>query len=499
VSEAPLILGVSGLRGIVGESLTPEVAARYAGAFGAWLRDERDGLFPRVVVARDGRRGGETFEHAVIAGLHGAGCEVAPIGAAMTPTVGACVDALHFDGALIVTASHNPQQWNGLKCLVNVMCDGASTCAPDAAEAKRIIDLFKSGEGPWVAPGETRTIRSVVDSLDHHLDVLDDALALVRHEDGLSGETLLREHWVAPSGRLVVDSVNACGSGIVRRFAARLGASLMQLAGNDSGIFPHPPEPTRENLSGAGGLLDAVPGLGADVGFAQDPDGDRLAIVDERGRYVGEEYTLVLAAEVLLQCAKEEGREPVLVTNLSTSRMIDDVAAAHGARVVRTPVGEANVVSAMMRLAQQGERVILGGEGNGGVIWPEVTCVRDSLSAMALTLALMARTGKSVSELVAQINALSGSAQGYAIEKRKTAIPSKEAAAPAVEAIARHWSGARVDLQDGVRIDLDDERAWLHVRASNTEPIMRLIAETPDSARTGALLGEAQRVIDAGG
>jgi phosphomannomutase len=258
---------------------------------------------------------------------------------------------------------------------------------------------------------------------------------------------------------------------------------------HSDGIFTHTPEPTRENLTG---LCKLVKKKKAAVGFAQDPDADRLAIVDERGHYIGEEYTLVLAAEALLGGAKRrkaKGKgDLVLVTNLSTSRMLDDVAEKYGARVVRTAVGEANVVEAMKREKAAGNRVVLGGEGNGGVIWPEVTYVRDSLSSMALVLSLMARTGKKVSELVAEMPA-------YSIEKRKVEIPRREHARPAVEKLAAEYAAQKLDLQDGVRVDWLEKRAWLHVRASNTEPIMRLIAEAPTAAEATAILEDAADVI----
>ncbi len=272
----------------------------------------------------------------------------------------------------------------------------------------------------------------------------------------------------------------------------------MQLHGDDSGIFPHTPEPTAENLSGEGGLCDAVPGLKADVGFAQDPDGDRLAIVDERGVYIGEEYTLAIAAEAILGAMGDDAKGAVLVTNLSTSRMIEDVAAAYGARVERTAVGEANVVERMKALKAAGQNCVLGGEGNGGVIWPEVTYVRDSLGAMALTLGLMAREGKTVSQLVEQINAYAP-AGGYTIVKRKQALATKADAAPAVHRIADRYADQRVDTQDGVRVDFDagpHAGSWVHVRASNTEPILRLIAEAANEAKAAALLDEVAAIVN---
>ncbi len=512
MSDAPLMLGVSGLRGIVGQSLTPEVATRFAAAFGAWLADRTvgprrheasdRGRRPLVVVGADGRAGWEIIHRAAIDGLTDAGCDVCDLGIAMTPTVGVVADRDWAAGGMVVTASHNPQEWNGLKCLVRerpadwlhgqrlppdfektVPLVGVNACAPDARGAAEIIDRYLDpGSAPAAARG--RVIR--------------DDRATTMHATGAVAPLGMDQiHSVrARRFRVVLDSVNGAG-----RFAGRellvmgLGCELRHVGADATGLFPHPPEPTRENLVSLG---DAVRAAHADIGFAQDPDADRLAIVDERGQYIGEEYTLALAAESLLgEGAKGQGgkgavgREPVLVANLSTSRMLDDIALRHGARVVRTPVGEANVVEAMKREAAAGRDVILGGEGNGGVIWPRVTYVRDSLSAMALVLALMARTGRKVSELVASLPA-------YAIEKRKVELARRADAAPGVQRLiawAAGHAGARVDTQDGARIDWPERRAWLHVRPSNTEPILRLIAEAPTAPEATQLLDKAAGVI----
>lgn len=506
MGEAPLILGVSGLRGIVGESLTPEVAARYAGAFGAWL-SQRNGNNPKVIIGRDGRLGGETIYHAAISGLLGAGCDVVQLGVVTTPTVGVCMYPEGADGGMVVTASHNPQQWNGLKCLVAdeipaEQLGGEETPydesvdiarAPNVDEAEEIIEMYRRGPGYEVS-GAYRPLRADHDAAEYHWSNLHVIFWHLLDEETQQRETL--------GFRCVLSSVNASGSTVGVPFLDCNG-EVCQLHCASTGVFPHTPEPTKENLSGEGGLCDAVPGLKADVGFAQDPDADRLAIVDEMGEYIGEEYTLVLAALSLLEVRKANDQDRgVLVTNLSTSRMIDDVAARYGARVERTAVGEANVVERMKALKQQGEDVILGGEGNGGVIWPEVVYVRDSLGAMALTLALMARKGMKVSELVSWIDSMAGvRGDGYVILKRKVGIPSKDAAAPAVEAVRRGCEGedgAVIDLQDGVRVDWPGERAWVHVRASNTEPIMRVICEAPSEGAAETLLARIEGMIAAG-
>ncbi len=508
MGDSGLILGVSGLRGIVGESLTPEVAVRYAGAFGSWLR-EREGDPVRVGLAADGRMGWQSIHAAAMTGLLASGCDVVDLGVLATPTVGNAVDSFGLDAAIQVTASHNPQEWNGLKCIV---CESTTeeqrvaagdpdpaawldrdptyvlgARAPTSTEAAEIIAQYQSSEAAWESNRSVGTTRQRSDAIEGHV------------EDVIFGVTWM-DRWENFSA--IVDSVNGSGTRLVEVFSAETGLKLVQLAGAESGIFPHTPEPTKENLSGEGGLCDAVPGLKADIGFAQDPDADRLAIVDERGEYIGEEYTMVLCAMALMEARMGDDNEssdgkPVFVVNLSTSRMIDDVARHYGCEVIRTAVGEANVVEAMKSLTASGRDVVLGGEGNGGVIWPKVTYVRDSLSGMALVLSLMARTGKTVSGLVSMINAMGPTEEvrsgGYTIIKKKSALASKADAVPVVEHLEGIYGGkreCRVDLQDGIRIDWDDRGVWAHVRASNTEPIMRVIVEAPSEREAEAIAAE---------
>ncbi len=480
MSDAPLILGVSGLRGIVGESLTPEVAVRYAGAFGSWLK-QRSSMHS-VVVARDGRAGGELIYHSAIAGLLGVGMDVRAIGVVTTPTAGLQVDG-GIDGAIVVTASHNPGEWNGLKLLVCEQSEsvGGVGRAPTLQEANEIIELYQAQSYAWATNSEAGRFcdKGAQSAIQYHCDLIEPSIHEVLGEsDGVVEVSKLR---------VVLDSVNSSGSVGAEKLLQRFGVHTVQLAGDDSGIFPHTPEPTKENLSGNGGLCDAVPGLKADVGFAQDPDADRLAIVDERGKYIGEEYTLVLCAIALLEAGFVG--QPKFVVNLSTSRMIDDVAKKYNATVIRTAVGEANVVESMVATMEKDPPVFMGGEGNGGVIWPRVGLVRDSLSGMALVLSLMARTGKTVSELVEMVNGLGPTdevkASGYTIIKKKSALAKKSDADPVVEHLRGIYAGqgeCRVDLQDGIRIDWDAKGVWAHVRASNTEPIMRVIVEAPSSA-----------------
>jgi phosphomannomutase len=473
-----LMLSVSGLRGVVGSSLTPELATRFAAAVGAFLRSPdapatarvAKGKRPLVVLSRDGRLGGDVIRDAACAGLRSTGCDVIDIAVAMTPTVGVATDLFRAHAALQITASHNPQQWNGMKVLLRTTPGRVSACAPSKALADKLIARFNTDAPvyvPWTDVG------TVDDGFEQ---------ALVTHVQNV-GQRLQDLGAIKPiqrlKARVLLDSVNASGRLGAPLLLDALKCQLTHLGADDSGIFPHVPEPTRDNLRSVATKARAAK---AHVTFAQDPDADRLAILDERGRYIGEEYTLVLCTMALVELGLI-GKGSLLAVNLSTSRMIEDVAARVGAKVLRTAVGEANVVDAM-----KANRCVLGGEGNGGVIWPDITYIRDSLGAMGLVLALMAHTKASISQLVATI-------PSYAIVKRKVDLPSKDRARTAVDALAKAFATQRVDRQDGVWIAFDDRRAWLHVRASNTEPIMRLIAEAPTASVANALLDEAAKVI----
>jgi len=273
---------------------------------------------------------------------------------------------------------------------------------------------------------------------------------------------------------VVVDSVNGAGCVSCATMLSKLGCQLSHLNSVPDGRFPHEPEPTEKNLTQ---LAEEVRRQRAAVGFAQDPDADRLAIVDDNGKYIGEEYSLALCAKWML--SKRPG---VAVTNLSSSRMLDDIASAAGGKVIRTPVGEANVIAAM-----QAHEAVIGGEGNGGVIDPRIVPGRDSLVGIAYVLQLMAATGKSLSALVAEI-------PRYEIVKTKFEC-RREDAQRAVEALKKTFASERVDTQDGIRIDWPN--AWVHARPSNTEPIMRIIAEATDAATAQKAIAQVQQVVDA--
>ncbi|MDA1024849.1 MAG: phosphoglucosamine mutase [Planctomycetota bacterium] len=462
MSDAPLMLSISGARGIVGQTMTPEITARYAGAFGSLLRESITDRPPRLVVGFDGRRSGSCLASAAAAGLAAVGCEVTLLGITTTPTVGVMIKELDCDGGINVTASHNPIEWNGIKCLDS---DGL---APGGRESAKIIGRFQANQVDRVEGAECGRIGHVDDAVDHHVAKV---LSIVDVEK-------IR----AKRFRVVLDSVAASGGPAGRRLLEELGCDLVHLHGEPIGIFPHPPEPTEANLTGLAKVVERD--AGAAVGCAQDPDADRLAIIDENGRYIGEEWTLVLAA---LRMMQRRGGGPV-ATNISTSRMIDDVCASfEGASVVRTAVGEANVVYGI-----RSNGGVIGGEGNGGVIIPEVCFIRDSISSMALILELLATDGRPLSAIV------DGLPQ-YAMIKRKwdlSLVGGKEAVRGILKKIKKHWAGADINSSDGVRIDVGD--SWVHVRPSNTEPIIRLIAEAPTKAAAERIADEAAAVAGIG-
>jgi phosphomannomutase len=431
-----LIITVSGLRGIVGENLTPEVAAAYGRSFGEFLRNRMAGRQSAVCLGRDSRPSGQTLAASVAAGLVAADVDVINLGLVTTPGVGIMVRHLNCAGGVIVTASHNPSEYNGIKLLLD------NGMAPPADVAGQIKNLFLNGK--FASPASPLGKITANDGTDSvHISKV---LAAIDAKG------------IAAKGfTVVLDSINGAGGRPGVKLLEQLGCKVIAVNGEPTGLFAHPPEPTVDNLTG---LCEVVKDKKADVGFAQDPDADRLAIVDETGRYIGEEYTLALAAKLIF--SQKTGSA---ATNLSTSRMLDDVAKAAGGQVIRTPVGEANVVSAMLK-----HNCIVGGEGNGGVIDLRVGPIRDSLVAMAFVLQLMAQTGKSVSQLVSDI-------PSYYMTKQKFPADKKNAQS-LINAAKRLFPDAKVNTSDGCRFDLPD--AWLHIRASNTEPIVRIIAEAKD-------------------
>lgn len=424
------------MRGIVGENLTPSIAAEYGCAFGKFLKNSHTGNKGKlsVCIGRDSRSSGQMLKSAVATGLCTVGVDVVDLGLVTTPGVGIMVRELRCSGGVIITASHNPIQYNGIKLLLG------NGIAPPVKEAERIRQYFFDKHF------------ALVDSLSHGKITSNeqtDAMHIARVLTIVDGEAIAAKKFKA-----VLDSVNGAGGRVTKKMLAELGCEVIAINDEPSGIFAHRPEPTAKNLTG---LCKVVKEKGADIGFAQDPDADRLAIVDEVGTYIGEEYTLALAAKYIF--SRESGKA---ATNLSTSRMLDDIAKEAGGQVIRTAVGEANVAQAMLE-----HNCIIGGEGNGGVIDLRVGPIRDSLVGIALILQLMAEAGKTISQLVGEIT-------GYYMSKDKFAA-DKSQAQQILKLAKKTFTDAKLDTTDGCRFDFDD--GWLHIRPSNTEPVVRVIAE----------------------
>ncbi len=434
-----LIISVSGMRGVVGENLTPVIAAEYGCAFGSFLRENVDtggGRFT-VCIGRDSRVSGPMLVSAVTAGLCAVGVDVVDLGLVTTPSVGIMLRELGCEGGVVITASHNPAPYNGIKLLLS------NGMAPPPGTADQIRRAFLDKHFRLV---DSIRCGRVIDNRETDRVHIRKVLAIVD-----PGRIAGRRY------KVVLDSVNGAGAPITKKLLAELGCEVIAMNDEPTGLFAHEPEPTVANLTG---LCRRVRDEGADVGLAQDPDADRLAVVDEKGVYIGEEYTLALAAKYMF--SKGDG---TAAANLSTSRMIDDVAGQAGGRVIRTPVGEANVANAMLE-----HGCLIGGEGNGGVIDLRVGPIRDSLVAGALVLQLMAETGRTISQLVQEIG-------GYAMHKDKFAADSRQAAR-IMDLAAERFPEATLNTSDGLRLDLPD--GWLHLRTSNTEPVMRVIVEARD-------------------
>lgn len=443
----PLMMSVSGVRGVIGESMTPVLAAELGCAFGTHLGGGK------VVVGRDTRPSGPMIQRALVSGLLATGCEVIELNVASTPGVALMVRRHHAAGGVVITASHNPIMWNGIKFLTD------EGLAPPPDRATQIFDIYRSKS--FKLANVEAMQPPITDKTTDEAHVAA-ALGIV-YADQIVG----KKH------KVVLDSINGAGSVEGKMLLTKLGCEVIHVNSEPNGRFAHTPEPTAENLTS---LCEAVRKHQAQVGFAQDPDADRLAMVDENGRYIGEEYTLALCAKYMFKA-----HPGPIAANLSTSRMVDDLAAASGGacRVVRSAVGEANVVAAM-----KANGCRFGGEGNGGVIDPRVGPVRDSLVGMAITLQLMAITGKSISELVEKIP------QYVMIKQKFECAPDR--IARVLGAVRQAYANEKINDIDGVRIDFD--AGWVHVRGSNTEPIIRIIAEAKTQQDCDRLVADVQKI-----
>jgi phosphomannomutase len=465
-----LMVGVSGIRGIVGKDLTPEIVARYAAAFGAWARTG-GARRPRIVLGRDARTSGPMFAQAAAAGLVSVGCDVIDIGLTTTPSAQLAVEFHRAAGGIILTASHNPIEWNALKFV------GPDGVFIDETAGAQVRALAAEGPIPRADHGSLGDVSVDSDALRRHL-------AAVVRLPGVDATRVRKRHF-----RVALDTCRGAGGAIMPALLERLGCEVAGINLETDGRFPRPPEPIPEQLGALGAVVQRVQ---ADIGMAVDPDVDRLALVDEQGEPIGEDYTLAFAVRAVLgaRSGKGEGgagkgkdaktgaeQARVVVCNLSTSLVVEDAARDCGALVVRAPVGEAHVARAIIERGAP-----IGGEGNGGVMYPALHVGRDAPVGAALILTLLARDGRRVSELVA-------ASPRYAIVKDKVPRSRATGLAQVYSALRMRFADATVDERDGLRLGWRDR--WLHVRPSNTEPIIRLIAEAPTAQ-------EARQLVDAG-
>lgn len=442
------IISVSGLRGILGESLTPEVAMRYAAAFAAVTPPGP------LVITRDSLPSGELLADAVHAALRAVGRNTIDAGIAATPTIGVLIRHRGAAGGIQISASHNPSPYNGMKLL-----SGQGRVIP-AGPGGEVLEQYRHGSACWVAFDKLGVRRNESHPHDAHRELVLATVDVARIR--------------ARRFKVVLDANHGAGGLLGRRLLEDLGCQVTVLGEEPTGDFAHPPEPTAENLSG---VLTAVREAGADVGFCQDPDADRLAVIDESGRYIGEEYTLALCVDHALQ----QRRGPIAI-NCASSRMTEDLCQRYGVPLIRSAVGEANVVDAMIE-----HQALFGGEGNGGPIDPRVGLIRDSFVGMAQVLDAMAAAARPVGQLA-------GAFTPYQILKTKIPVPAAGLAA-ALDALEGRFADARASRLDGLRLDWPGR--WLLVRASNTEPIVRAIAEAPSADEARRLCDDATAALAA--
>ena len=449
-----LMVSISGIRGIVGSTLTPEVVVRYAAAYAEYCKRGT------IVLGRDGRITGKSIGHLVSSTLLQMGCNVRAIGICPTPTVALAVEKHKVAGGISITASHNPMDWNGLKFFAPT---GLFLDAEENARLWKIADGTPSFV-PWDKQGNHESLEAFVN--DHIKSVL--SIPYVKPE------IIRRQKF-----KVVLDCINASGAVIVPKLLKKLGCKVIEMNCDLSGIFAHTPEPIPENLTD---LRRRVKKEKADLGIAVDPDGDRLVFINEKGEPFGEEYTLVAAIKFILEnlSTRKKGLGPVTV-NLSTTRAVEDVAKQHHAEVVRTPVGEIHVAKAMKENGS-----CIGGEGNGGVILPDLHYGRDAMVGIALVLQFLTDFGGTLSELKRTL-------PQYIITKGKVELGNINADSALKRIENRHTANGRVTTLDGLKIDFQD--SWVHLRRSNTEPIIRIIAEAAEKKAADELVQTFTREI----
>ncbi len=454
-----LIKSISGIRGTIGgqtgDNLTPLDAVKFAAAYGAFLIQQQPDKKLKVVIGRDARISGEMIQHLVASTLVGMGIDVVDLGLSTTPTVEIAVPLEKADGGIILTASHNPKQWNALKLL------NARGEFLNAAEGETILALAEKEEFTF-APVDELGQLTVNDSyFDIHIDeVLD--LALVD-----------RDAIAKAKFKVVVDGVNSTGGIIMPKLLKELGVEVIELYCEPNGHFPHNPEPLKEHLKD---ICDLVIREKADLGIVVDPDVDRLVFIAEDGEMFGEEYTLVACADYVL--GKTPGNT---VSNLSSTRALRDVTGKHGGTYTAAAVGEVNVVAQMKE-----SNAIIGGEGNGGIIYPESHYGRDALVGTALFLMLLAERNIKVSDL-------RRSYPSYFMSKKKIELTPDIDVDAILKKMEDKYRKEEINTIDGLKVDF--KNSWVHMRKSNTEPIIRVYTEAPSQDEADALAGRIMEEI----
>ncbi|PIB23791.1 phosphoglucosamine mutase [Maribacter sp. 4U21] len=452
-----LIKSISGIRGTIGgkpgDNLTPIDAVKFAASYGIWLKDysKKDKL--KVVIGRDARLSGEMIQNLVVSTLVGLGIDVIDLDLSTTPTVEIAVPLEKADGGIILTASHNPKQWNALK-LLNEKGEFL-----DAAQGAKILEIAEREDFDFSEVDDLGEISKNDSYIDIHID---EVLSL-----SLVDADVIRK----AKFKVVVDGVNSTGGIAIPKLLKELGVDVVELYCDPTGHFPHNPEPLKEHLKD---ICDMVVKEKADFGIVVDPDVDRLAFISNDGEMFGEEYTLVACADYVL--GKTKGNT---VSNLSSSRALRDITEKHGGTYEAAAVGEVNVVTKM-----KANKAIIGGEGNGGIIYPESHYGRDSLVGSALFLMLMAEKGGTVAELRA-------SYPSYFMSKKKIQLTPGLDVDGILEAMAEKYKDEEISTIDGVKIDFAEN--WVHLRKSNTEPIIRIYTEAKSQKEADAL---ADRVIE---
>ncbi len=438
----PLKIGITGVRGIVGETLTPELIVEFAQAFGTYLDAGK------ILVCRDTRPSGLMVRSAVLAGLLAVGCEVIDLGICPTPSLQLAIEKYQASGGISITAGHNPANWNALKF---VRGDGLYL---SAMQAEELLDIYHQGEFDKAAWNQLHTRIESRDAIAHHISVLKSVFDI----EAIRARQLT----------VAVDCCNGACALFSPRWLEELGCTVLAINDDITAPFPHSPEPKRETMA----QLRAVVKAGhADIGFAHDANGERLGIVTETGEPLSEETTLAIAADIKLR--QKSG--PV-VTHISTSSVIEKIAARYGAQVIRTPVGQSYISEAMLE-----HQAVIGGEGNGAVVIPEVHYTNDSAATIGLILEHLATTGKKISEVAAQIPK-SVMLKRYVPVEPQLLFSKLNSVRKAVE----NSDAKRIDFSDGIKLSWAD--GWVHIRASNTESMLRLITEADDEQRARALL-----------